>query len=456
MFIFSHAAIFIPDGCAVVPVGYYTSCEQKREWRLSFNTSERKISLSLTENQKICYCLVKLLIKTQLSPEAVLSSYMVKNMMFWFCEQMYGEAEWEDEQLGERIIEFISYICTALEHKNIPHYFLPYNNLISHKKEEDVHRTLMEVRKVKTSPFQTLANVCRKMCIFEVAKDSKDAFSTGGEVSVMLSLSVTSVQFLAQLGLMNYDTPDFALKCFKTVVYINRALKPYLKQASNLFAAASVPELLKPFAIQNMQKGQIVIALALFQLMFNADKKLVIGRFPDTITNIACLYANKIDIVKDKTEKEDLLLQAEKYFKLALEHVVDSPSLHLAYGSFLKDRRSSFRAAIIQFKKAALIEKKRDDDDALIQITLPGEQAGEISYIPGKVVALYNLIDTQVDVDEIFEARMMAKKFEQISMELEIGKRKGALQLCSYSFRKLRLHVKASILMETSKKYKSK
>ncbi|XP_053387199.1 uncharacterized protein LOC128550992 [Mercenaria mercenaria] len=397
------------DGCAIVPVGFYTSTEQKREWRLSFNSSERKLSLSLSENQKICYCIVKLLIKATLSPDAVLTSYMVKNMMFWFCEQQYGVADWGDDQLGDRVLQLISYICTALEHSNIPHYFLPYNNLIRHKPKEDIQVTLREMEKLRTSPFQSLANVCIKMHVFEIGKDTR-MFSTGGELQSMLTLFTCSVQLLIKLGLLNYDAPDFAMKCFDTVIELNTAVKPFIRQSSNLFAATRVPQLLKPFAVQYMQNGQVDQALALFQMSFEADRTLVIEQFPDIISNIACLTATKIDLVGDKTRKEELSSKANEYFKQALKNIADSPTLHFAYGSFLKERKISITQAIAQFEKAISIEKKRDDDDALIEITLPGKQnpGSEMSYVPGKAVAFYSLIDILADIDDIHKARKMA------------------------------------------------
>jgi hypothetical protein len=54
------------------------------EWRVSFNAAERKLSKSLLPVQKSCYSLVKLMLKAGLSSSSILTSYHVKNMMFWF------------------------------------------------------------------------------------------------------------------------------------------------------------------------------------------------------------------------------------------------------------------------------------------------------------------------------------------------------------------------------------
>lgn len=446
----------ISDGCAVVPVGFYTSVEQKKEWRLSFNNSERKLSIALTENQKICYILVKLLIKAQLSSRAILSSYMVKNMMFWFCEQQYGESEWKDDELGERVVQFISYICLALDHGNIPHYFLPFNNLIRHKTNDEIKLTAEEMKNIRRCPFQALAGVCRKMHVFDVEKDAGGVFTAeGSETTVMLTMFISSVQILMQLGLLNYDAPVLAMKCFNNIISLNNAAKSFIRQSSALFSARNVPQLLNQFALQHMQCGQLDEALSLFLMMLNSDKVLVIEEFSNTISNIACLYANKASLAEIKSKKAELSVKAEEYFQLALKHIFDSPSLHLAYGNYLKDSNVSIRRAILEYKKAIAQDTKRVDDDALIQITLPGKEqtTPKICYVPGKVVALFSLVEALVDIGELVEARKIAKQFEIVAMEMDLKKRKAALEMCAYSYRKLRLTVKASLLVESAVKY---
>lgn len=441
-------------GCAVVPVGYYTSSEQHLEWRLSFNFSERMLSTAFTHNQRMCYCIVKLLLKTTLSQDAVLSSYMVKNMMYWFCEEQYGDGEWENEHLGARIVQLLEYICTALEHHNIPHYFLPFNNLIQHRSKAEVEATLNEVIEVKSKPFQTLVDVCTKMEVFEVIH-FKEIPAKDLELRAIATLYLSSVTLLMKLGMMNTDSILFALDCFQTIVDLNKTGRKYGTQTLHFLIADNVPELLKPFAVQNMQNGQLDRAILLYKCMLKSDEQMVTEKFPDVLINLACLSAAKVDMVKDELTKTSHKEIAEKYFKLALKRVQNSVSLHLAHGDFLKDCKKSLTLAITEYRKACSITHQREDDDALVQMSLPGDKATspQPQYVLGKVVAYYRLVDALVDTDEPYEGRRVARQFVEFIEELGSKQKRSALKLCAFSYQRLGLFVKASYLLSLSEKY---
>ncbi|XP_062602066.1 uncharacterized protein LOC134263699 [Saccostrea cucullata] len=409
----------IKDGCGVVPTGHHLSGEADLEWRISYNSAERKLSRSLSSRQRSCYSLVKFLLKTGLSQTAILTSYHVKNIMFWYCEQMYGVDEWTEELQGKRILDFIDYIIICLTNYNIPQYFHPPNNLIVHRSKDDIDKTRKEVVLVKERIFQTFVlTLCKQQVFDEI---NLKGVSERGEVGNMLLLYTTFVQVLYKLGFLNIQQP-IAERCFHNVVSLNRSVRTLVKVASPAFSAQSVPELLKPFGLAYMQSGETENALAVYEIMVRTDRTTVEADYPEVFTNIGCLYNLKYSTSKSKNDRSTFLARAEDNFQKALGLIKDSPSLHTAYGSFLLHSKSNTKLVLI-------------------------------ANMAGKVASCYMLCDCLIKSDDIYEARRVASLLERIVETSPVKQKQSDLQICSIVYERCGLHVKAELVKNESKKY---
>ncbi|XP_061169775.1 uncharacterized protein LOC133179071 [Saccostrea echinata] len=438
------------DGCGVVPIGHHLSGEADLEWRISYNSAERKLSRSLSPRQRSCYSLVKFLLKTGLSQTAILTSYHVKNIMFWYCEQMYGVDEWTEELQGQRILDFIDYIIKCLANYNIPQYFHPPNNLIVHRSKDDIDKTQKEVVLVKERIFHTFVLTLCKQQFFDKMK----GVSERGEVENMLLLYTTFVQTLYKLGFMNIQQP-IAERCFYNVVSLNRSVRSLVKVASPAYSAQSVPELLKSFGLAYTRAGETENALAVYEIMVRTDKTTVESQYPEVYTNIGCLYNLKYSTSTKENDKSTFLSRSEDYFQKALGLINDSPSLHTAYGCFLLFSKSNPKLAIEQFQASLAISKPRTEDDMIVQLELPSRSEVKPlkSNMAGKVASCYLICDCMIKADDIYEARRVASLLEKIVKTSPMKQKQSDLQICSLVYEKCGLHVKAELVKNESTRY---
>ncbi|XP_033736071.1 uncharacterized protein LOC117324371 [Pecten maximus] len=78
----------VRDGCLLVAIGSQQTSDSSEEWRLSFVQAERMLSDSLSNLQKTCYSVVKVMLKSSLSERSILTSYHMKNIFYYLCEEV--------------------------------------------------------------------------------------------------------------------------------------------------------------------------------------------------------------------------------------------------------------------------------------------------------------------------------------------------------------------------------
>ena len=429
---------------------------------------------------------MKLIMKTSLSPDCILTSYHVKNMMFWFCEQQHGKDEdWSVDKQGERILDFVDYIANALANYSIPNYFVPPNNMISHRTKKEIDQTRREVEQVKDSIVSTLFQACIKLHIFEY-NPSQGGKETS-DIQTLLMVYITFVQVLYKAGLMNlcgsgsrvFDMSDLSqmkvtlsqlqvtnidmdlfvpLQCFANIVMLNRCFRAQIRTGSHAYLAQSVQELLKPIAQSYTQTDKLEEACALYRIILQTEGSKVEKDFPEVHSNLACLYAMIETESKDAiNRKKYLKVKANTHFQQALKLISDSPSLHLGYGNFLLDTKESVTSAIQQFEKAVEIKAPRNDDDALIQLQIPGSKTAisEKVHVSGKVAAYYMLGRCYVALDEIYKARKQAHMLEEeVRGDCVLKQKYPHLQIYALAYRVCWLTAKADLLKSESKIYK--
>ncbi|OWF42315.1 uncharacterized protein LOC110461282 [Mizuhopecten yessoensis] len=141
----------VQGGCQLVPVGDRTSADTFLQWRISFTTAERKLIHSLTHTQFLIYGLLKYLIK-QISDrlksifgdEDILSSYIIKTVMFYAVESTPGSL-WQEKNTFFCFVLCFKILIAWVNAGYCPNYFISINNMFCGKVQGENQQKLLHV-----------------------------------------------------------------------------------------------------------------------------------------------------------------------------------------------------------------------------------------------------------------------------------------------------------------------
>ena len=106
------------------------------EWRLSFRTAELKLVRSWNDCQRCCFIGLKLLVKEIIQPkfpdEDLLSSYIMKTVVFWLAEETH-ESLWKREHFIHCFRLCLGKLESWLQRGFCPSYIIPEYNLFRTK-----------------------------------------------------------------------------------------------------------------------------------------------------------------------------------------------------------------------------------------------------------------------------------------------------------------------------------
>ncbi|XP_071180880.1 uncharacterized protein [Mytilus edulis] len=136
----------VSKGCEIVPVGFLGSKTRHLEWRLSFALSERVLLRTFNNIQHKCYALLKMLLKDVIAEEVpqVLSSFHMKNALFWALEKTES-AIWCEERITDAFKACVNQMLTFIRDGFEPAYFIPENNVLQGRMNEDEQRKLVDL-----------------------------------------------------------------------------------------------------------------------------------------------------------------------------------------------------------------------------------------------------------------------------------------------------------------------
>ena len=144
--------------CFVVITGHASSADRDIECRLSFSDPELRLAKTVTPVQRKVYLLVKLLQKCYLKEPKVVVTYHLKTLMFWLLEGSQPQ-DWTEQTIFKQVLRFLDKIEECLERREVPSYFYPSNNLISHADPGHVAATLATVRRIRDDPLRHLYGI---------------------------------------------------------------------------------------------------------------------------------------------------------------------------------------------------------------------------------------------------------------------------------------------------------
>ncbi|XP_031548582.1 uncharacterized protein LOC116286269 [Actinia tenebrosa] len=100
------------------------------EWRLSFSVAENKLGQSVSPVQRHVLVLLKM-IKKVYFPD-VISSYLLKNLLFWEIENQ-DPSFWTEANSGKCLLLMLDRLQKSLEEGHLPHYIIPQSNLLQNE-----------------------------------------------------------------------------------------------------------------------------------------------------------------------------------------------------------------------------------------------------------------------------------------------------------------------------------
>ena len=151
----------VSKGCLLVPVGHKLSSEPQYEWRLSFSVAEKVLAQSLTSFQKKAYILLKILHREYLSSPKIIATYHLKTILFWMCERR-PESFWADSNMARCLFALLDELTACLSSHNLPNFFVPDNNMISHVPSDLVQTVLNKIEVIRRDPLHAILDFDQK------------------------------------------------------------------------------------------------------------------------------------------------------------------------------------------------------------------------------------------------------------------------------------------------------
>ena len=118
------------------------------EWRFSFSSAELLLSSAVKPWQKQTLMVLKALRRKYLQEPKVVASYHLKTVLFWVLESLPGHIQ-ESCCRGALLQKLLDKLISCVKEKNLPHFFIPGNNMFSHYEDHDLNRVLLKVQDMR-------------------------------------------------------------------------------------------------------------------------------------------------------------------------------------------------------------------------------------------------------------------------------------------------------------------
>ncbi|XP_063425693.1 uncharacterized protein LOC134709468 isoform X1 [Mytilus trossulus] len=128
----------LEQGCHVISLPSKISSDEftEVEFRLGYGAMEKILTESLSDCQKQCYILLKIILKEYIEPrfpgEDIVSSYVMKMLIFWMSEETDSNT-WRPECLLECLEMCLGRLFDWIESGYCPNFFIPEYNVFRTK-----------------------------------------------------------------------------------------------------------------------------------------------------------------------------------------------------------------------------------------------------------------------------------------------------------------------------------
>ena len=126
--------------------------DTETSFRLSFNTAEELLALSLTKFQRECYRVLKMYYYEILKRDPkVLTTYHLKTVLFWVIESSSADI-WIDHNRAHCCMILLKHLKDCLTTGNLQHYFIPNGNLLKYLDKEELKKDMDNLTKLFDNP----------------------------------------------------------------------------------------------------------------------------------------------------------------------------------------------------------------------------------------------------------------------------------------------------------------
>ena len=150
-------------GCHFVPVAHAHSASPDYEWRYSFSKAEIILANSLTDFQKYCFILFKILVMSTIIKDiGVVKTYHLKTIMFHCCEKIPAE-KWKPVNLAFCLFYLLDNLIESLKRRKLNHFFITNNNLFSHVDKSDITNVERIILSLRHNPVEYIVKCHEKV-----------------------------------------------------------------------------------------------------------------------------------------------------------------------------------------------------------------------------------------------------------------------------------------------------
>ena len=159
----------VMSGCHIVPKPYYDKKGNNLlDWRWSFSVAEMILAQFRTRKMDTSYLILKSIFYRYLKPiehdNETLSSYFVKTVMLWQCEEN-DETWWSDKSTVKCVSALLNRLKVSFYNKHLSHYFIREINLYDNIADELVLHGQAVLESICADPI---------ICIEEVLESIKE------------------------------------------------------------------------------------------------------------------------------------------------------------------------------------------------------------------------------------------------------------------------------------------
>ena len=142
------------------------------EWRFSFSSAELLLSSAIKPWQKQTLMILKALRRKYLQAPKVIASYHLKTVLFWVLESMPDKTQ-ESCCRGTLLKRLLNELISCLKAQNLPHFFIPENNMFRHYEDKDLLTVQSKVQDMRENLLLYLTEDLFTTAITEERKEKE-------------------------------------------------------------------------------------------------------------------------------------------------------------------------------------------------------------------------------------------------------------------------------------------
>ena len=141
-------------GCLIIRRAHEFSEHPDIEWQFVFNEAEKVLVQSFTDAMMYCFRVFKTLVNQTRNLKVKPKTYWQLTAMFYSSERIPHQVWFSNP--GGCIMFLISWLYNHIHQKNLPHYFIPENNMIEHVDDEEMKYLETSLQAIRLFPFPSI------------------------------------------------------------------------------------------------------------------------------------------------------------------------------------------------------------------------------------------------------------------------------------------------------------